>query len=83
MDQKTLQLGPRALPLKPLEERTVPKSGGNAMAFALLLVAVLFPSAARAVKIETVPVGNPGNAGELSGGITLGGIPYEYRIGKF
>ena len=34
---------------------------------ALLLVPILFLSAARAVTIETVAVGNPGNAGELSG----------------
>jgi len=43
---------------------------------------------AQAVNIETVPVGNPGNAGEQSrllAGDTnyYGGVPYNYRIGKY
>jgi formylglycine-generating enzyme required for sulfatase activity len=41
--------------------------------------------------LETVPVGNPGNAGELSGegaggygpDRICGAVPYEYRIGKY
>ena len=39
--------------------------------------------------IDTVPVGNPGNAGESSGGgsagpiRTCGAVPYDYQIGKF
>ncbi|NLE58846.1 MAG: formylglycine-generating enzyme family protein, partial [Planctomycetes bacterium] len=44
-----------------------------------------------AVNIETVPVGNPGNAGELSGAGAggygpdqiCGAVDYEYRIGKY
>ena len=47
-------------------------------------------SAASAVNIETVPVGNPGNAGELSGAgaggfgpdVIVGAVGYEYNIGK-
>lgn len=43
------------------------------------------------VTIETVPVGNPGNKGELSGrdagglgpSAIVGDVPYEYRIGKY
>jgi len=38
------------------------------------------------LNIETVPVGNPGNPGELSGmpvSHVCGGVPYVYRIGKF
>jgi formylglycine-generating enzyme required for sulfatase activity len=33
-----------------------------------------------AVTIDTVPVGNPGNAGDAQG--TLGAVDYNYRIGK-
>jgi formylglycine-generating enzyme len=40
--------------------------------------------------LEMVPVGNPGNDGELSGygggyafGAIVGGVPYAYQIGKF
>ena len=48
-------------------------------------------SAASAVVIETVPVGNPGNAGELSGNGAggygsdriCGAVDYVYRIGKY
>jgi len=48
-------------------------------------------SAAMAVNIETVPVGNPGNAGELSGrgaggsgpDRICGAVAYEYNIGKY
>ena len=54
---------------------------------ALLLAA----GGALAVNIETVPVGNPGNAGELSGSGAggygpdriCGAVAYDYRIGKY
>lgn len=58
---------------------------------ACALAGGLLGSEANAVSIETVPVGNPGNAGELSG-IGAGGygenricgsVSYEYRIGKY
>jgi len=50
------------------------------------------PLCATAVTIETVPVGNAGNVGELSGesapdgfgpDAIVGGVDYEYRIGKY
>ncbi|UCD27341.1 MAG: SUMF1/EgtB/PvdO family nonheme iron enzyme, partial [Planctomycetota bacterium] len=49
-------------------------------------------SSSLAVSIETVPVGNPGNTGELSGESIPGGygpdricgaVDYEYHIGKY
>jgi sulfatase modifying factor 1 len=60
----------------------------------LLAVAVLaaLTAAAQAITIETVPVGNPGNAGELSGASVPGGygpdrvcgaVGYAYNIGKY
>ena len=61
-----------------------------------VLVAVLCvavgPTAVAQVTIETVPVGNAGNAGELSGGSVPGGngpdrvcgaVDYAYNIGKY
>lgn len=56
-----------------------------------LVVALSFCFSAVAVTIETVPVGNPGNTGELSG-VGAGGygpdricgsVGYEYSIGKY
>ncbi|MCH7813268.1 MAG: hypothetical protein IID40_04525, partial [Planctomycetes bacterium] len=62
-------------------------------AIAVLAAAVLtWSTGARAVvAVETVPVGNPGNAGELSGmgaggegpDAIVGRVDYNYRIGKF
>ena len=37
-------------------------------------------AAARAVEMEFVTVGNPGNANDVTG---FGGVGYEYKIGKF
>lgn len=58
---------------------------------ALIITALLFGFVARtnAITIPTVPVGNVGNAGELTGisaggfgvGATVGGVAYNYRIG--
>ena len=50
---------------------------------------VLAPLPASAITIDTMPVGNPGNAGELSGAgaggygpdAILGAVAYAYRIG--
>jgi formylglycine-generating enzyme len=53
----------------------------------VICVAGLFPSAAQAVVIDTVLVGNAGNAADtqiMSDGTTgYGDVPYEYRIGKY
>ena len=56
-----------------------------------LMVALFASSTTQAVTVETVAVGNPGNAGELCGktlgGIgpdaIVGGVAYEFRIGKY
>jgi formylglycine-generating enzyme required for sulfatase activity len=58
------------------------------LALSALLV-VAFAADGRAVTINTVPVGNAGNAGELSGAgaggfgpdAIVGGVAYDYRIG--
>src|SRR5262245_9296808 len=58
------------------------------LACPLLLLA---PWPALAVTIETVPIGNPGNAGELSGtgaggsgpNAIVGAVAYTYRIGTY
>jgi len=60
----------------------------TAAAIGLFLV---FATAGSAVVIDTVPVGNPGNAGELSGSGNVvlgpdricGAVGYEYRIGRY
>ena len=59
----------------------------TAAAIALILACTL----AQAVNIETVPVGDPGNAGELSGagagGVgpdrICGAVGHTYRMGKY
>ncbi len=51
----------------------------------LLLVLVMLSilhQPAGAVTINTVPVGNPGNAGEIQSQGTFGAVGYNYRIGK-
>jgi len=61
------------------------------MTMCAAMAVLMIGSAAQAVIIETVPVGNPGNAGELSGSGAGGGGPdrvvaavgYEYNIGKY
>lgn len=54
---------------------------------AVICAVVLVPTAAQAVVIDTVLVGNPGNAADteiMSDGTTgYGAVPYEYRIGKY
>jgi len=62
---------------------------GRAVCAAVVCVSLV--SAASAVNIETVPVGNPGNAGELSGegaggsgpDRICGAVAYAYNIGKY
>ena len=57
----------------------------------VFVVVCLLGSQALGVNIETVPVGNPGNAGEWSGESyggygtdrICGAVDYEYNIGKF
>ena len=46
----------------------------------LSLVAVLSCASAQAVTIDTVPVGNAGNDADIT---SLGGVDYNYDIGKF
>lgn len=47
-----------------------------------IAVALTYPSATNALHIDTVPVGNPGNAAQLMPQGTFGDVAYEYRIGK-
>jgi formylglycine-generating enzyme required for sulfatase activity len=56
--------------------------------FACVLVVcglvLVHPLASRAtVVIDTVPIGNPGNANDSNTGNLYGGVPYSYGIGKF
>jgi formylglycine-generating enzyme required for sulfatase activity len=53
---------------------------GRAVCAAVVCVSLV--SAASAVKIETVPVGNPGNASDTHGD-GYGAVSYEYNIGKY
>ena len=46
-------------------------------------ISLLGPLAATAVTINTVPVGNPGNAGEVQSQGTFGAVSYDYRIGAY
>ena len=59
----------------------------RAAVVAALVCVALVSAASAAVVIETVPVGNTGNTGELSGGEGLericGAVDYEYNIGKY
>ena len=41
------------------------------------------PAAVHAAIVDTVPVGNPGNAGEAQPQGTFGAVSYEYRMGKY
>lgn len=53
------------------------------------LVALCASGASATIIIDTVPVGNPGNAGELSGAVAsgpiaiVGAVGYTYNIGKY
>jgi sulfatase modifying factor 1 len=56
----------------------------RAMTALLLLLAV--PSFAQAITIDTVPIGNPGNADDAKfqpANQPFGGVPYAYRIGTY
>jgi formylglycine-generating enzyme required for sulfatase activity len=47
---------------------------------AVVFSAVFQPVEARAVTIDLVPVGNPGNANDTTG---YGGVAYDFQIGKY
>src|SRR4051812_17316127 len=56
----------------------------------LMLLLLLDLGAARAISIDTVPVGNAGNAADtvdadywMVGSQHLGAVPYDFRIGKY
>jgi formylglycine-generating enzyme required for sulfatase activity len=49
---------------------------------AALVAVVLLATTGQAVNIETVPVGNPGNANDTHNN-GYGGVDYAYRIGKY
>jgi formylglycine-generating enzyme required for sulfatase activity len=67
--------------------------GARVLARAAVVAAMLLMAAGvvQAALIDTVPVGNPGNAGELSGAgaggygpsVTSGAVAYAYNIGKY
>ncbi len=48
-----------------------------------VLLCISSANRAEAVTIDTVPVGNPGNAGEIQSQGTFGSVGYNYRIGKY
>ena len=50
---------------------------------AVVFSAVFQPASARAVTIDLVPVGNPGNANDPATGNLYGGVAYDYQIGKY
>src|SRR5689334_6905555 len=62
-----------------------------AASFLACAIPLFAPRSATAVMIETVPIGNPGNAGELSGtgaggsgpDAIVGAVAYNYRIGTY
>ena len=54
----------------------------KAVASVCVMVGVL-ASTAHAVNIETVPVGDPGNAGDTRYGGSYGAVGYTYSIGKY
>ena len=47
---------------------------------AVVFAAAFQPASARAVTIDLVPVGNPGNANDTTG---YGGVAYDYQIAKY
>lgn len=55
------------------------------MTFSLLALAVILVSSARAVTIDFVTVGNPGNEPDMRFGVgnEIGAVNYTYRIGKY
>ena len=77
------------------EVRLLLMNGMNTLRRTLVLFGYLaflsLSQATMAVTIETVPIGNPGNAGELSGegaggwgpDAIVGGVDYTFRMGKF
>ena len=47
------------------------------------LICLVSPLAASAITVDTVPVGNPGNANDPATGSLYGGVAYNYSIGKY
>jgi formylglycine-generating enzyme len=48
-----------------------------------LSLAIFLTSTTRAVVIQTVPVGSPGNAPDPATGSRYGAVPYDYNIGTY
>ena len=51
--------------------------------FGLVLATFVFSASSHAATIPTVPVGNPGNAGDVQSQGTYGAVSYNYRIGQY
>ncbi len=51
--------------------------------WALTTCTLLLTTPARAIHIDFVPVGNPGNANDTRYQFPLGGVAYEYEIAKY
>jgi sulfatase modifying factor 1 len=49
----------------------------------LLVVALCVPASTQAVTIQTVPVGNAGNADDVNFSVTAGSVDYDFEIGKY
>src|SRR4051812_40891249 len=48
-----------------------------------LVITLVWAVSASAITIDTVPVGNPGNANDPATGNLYGGVSYAYNIGKY
>jgi hypothetical protein len=67
-----------------LENNTSIARRARTFAFALLAIcAALLSRPATAIEIDFVPVGNPGNTNDTRYTFPLGGVAYEYEIGKY
>ena len=49
----------------------------------LISLSLLIAQSASAITIDTVPIGNAGNANDPATGNLYGGVAYDYRIGKY
>jgi sulfatase modifying factor 1 len=56
---------------------------GRTVASLALVAGLLSAASARAVTINLVPVGNPGNANDPATGGIYGGVAYDYQIAKY
>src|SRR5438128_462713 len=48
----------------------------------LAVIALMFAVEAKAILIDTVPVGNAGNGNDPATGSVYGGVAYNYSVGK-